>query len=90
MGSEMCIRDRSLGTELGALAEWTIESTQAVVEAVAQRLDLKVGKVAQPLRVALTGDSASPGIGQTLVLVGRDKALRRIDRAIQYVSSKTD
>ena len=80
---------QALGTELGALAEWTIESTQAVVEAVAQRLELKMGKVAQPLRVALTGDSASPGIGQTLVLVGRDKALRRIDRAIRYVSSKT-
>ena len=81
---------QSLEAELGELAEWTIESTQAVVEAVAQRLELKMGKVAQPLRVAVTGDSASPGIGQTLLLVGRDKALRRIDRAIRYVSSKAD
>ncbi len=90
LGNESLLVLQSLGTELGALAEWTIESTQAVVEAVAERLELKMGKVAQPLRVALTGDSASPGIGQTLVLVGRDKALRRIDRAIQYMSSKTD
>ncbi len=78
---------QSLREELSGLTEWTIESTQAVVEAVAERLELKMGKVAQPLRVALTGDSASPGIGQTLALVGRDKSLRRIDRAIQYVSS---
>ena len=79
---------QSLQDELSGLTEWTIESTQAVVEAVAERLELKMGKVAQPLRVALTGDSASPGIGQTLV--GRDKSLRRIDRAIQYVSSVTE
>lgn len=90
LGNESLLVLQSLGTELGALAEWTIESTQAVVEAVAERLELKMGKVAQPLRVALTGDSASPGIGQTLVLIGRDNALRRIDRAIKYVASKTD
>ena len=90
LGNESLLVLQSLGTELGALAAWTIESTQAVVEAVAQRLELKMGKVAQPLRVALTGDSASPGIGQTLVLIGRDNALRRIDRAIKYVASKTD
>jgi len=50
---------------------------------------VKLGKVAQPLRVALTGQAASPGIGTTLLLVGRERALARIDRALAYVGLQT-
>ena len=77
-----------LSEELGALAEWTVGSTQSAVEAVAAQLQLKMGKVAQPVRVAVTGDSASPGIGQTLALIGRAGTLRRLDRAIEYVQDR--
>lgn len=70
---------------LATLEDWTEESTQAAVESVAERLDLKLGKVAQPLRVALTGQAASPGTGVTLLLVGRDRTLKRIDRAVAYI-----
>ena len=45
-------------------------------------------KVAQPLRVAVTGDSASPGIGQTLALVGKGSTLRRLDRAMEFVRAR--
>jgi glutamyl-tRNA synthetase len=41
-----------------------------------------MGKVAQPIRVAVTGNTTSPGIGETLLLVGRDEALRRLDTAL--------
>jgi glutamyl-tRNA synthetase len=74
-----------------ALAEtdvWTIERTQTVVESVAEMHDVKLGKLAQPLRVALTGQAASPGIGVTLALVGRERALQRIDRAIEYIGQR--
>ena len=57
---------------------------------MAKQLNLKMGKVAQPLRVAVTGDSASPGIGQTLVLLGQEKALVRIKKAVQYVVDVTE
>lgn len=77
-----------LSEEFGALGEWTVSSTQSAVEAVATQLQLKMGKVAQPLRVAVTGDSASPGIGQTLALIGRARTLRRLDRAIEYVQDR--
>jgi glutamyl-tRNA synthetase len=50
--------------------------------------DVKLGKLAQPLRVALTGQAASPGIGVTLALVGRERALQRIDRAIEYIGQR--
>jgi glutamyl-tRNA synthetase len=59
-----------------------------VVETTAERLKLKMGKVAQPLRVAVTGDSASPGIGQTLYLLGREETLQRVQRALDYVNKQ--
>ena len=77
-----------LHERLGELGEWTVESTQAAVESVAGELELKMGKVAQPLRVAVTGESASPGIGQTLALIGREKTLRRLVRAVEFVKAR--
>jgi glutamyl-tRNA synthetase len=81
-------RDVLLGVKeaLAAVAEWTELSTQQAVEQVAEAQGLKLGKVAQPLRVALTGRAASPGIGTTLVLVGRARSLARIDRALAYIA----
>jgi glutamyl-tRNA synthetase len=78
----------TLDRDLGSLDEWSVDATQAAVEATAERLDLKMGKVAQPLRVAVTGDSASPGIGQTLYLLGREETLQRVQRALDYVNKQ--
>jgi glutamyl-tRNA synthetase len=77
----------ALRTALAAPTEWTEAATQAAVERVATELSLKLGKVAQPLRVALTGKAASPPIGVTLLLVGRERALRRIERARAFIDS---
>ena len=65
----------------------TGKATQGVVEQVATAAGVGLGKVAQPLRVALTGDVSSPGIGTTLELVGRERALTRIDRALDLIRS---
>jgi glutamyl-tRNA synthetase len=72
---------------LAGLPAWEDEPAQQVVERVAEAGGVGLGKVAQPLRVALTGDVASPGIGTTLRLVGRDRALSRIDRALDFIRS---
>jgi glutamyl-tRNA synthetase len=79
----------ALNEQLTALdaAQWTEEGTQAVVERVAAEAQVGMGTVAQPRRVALTGDSASPGIGTTLVLVGRERTLARIARALAHIES---
>ncbi|MCU0833761.1 MAG: glutamate--tRNA ligase [Chromatiaceae bacterium] len=73
------------GFELLALEDWVPETLHRVVERVAEDLGLKLGKVAQPLRVAVVGRAASPGIDQTLWLVGKDATLRRIDRALGHI-----
>jgi len=73
---------------LAALDEWTAETLHAVVTVVSEELDLNMGKVAQPLRVAISGRSATPGIDVTLYLVGREQTLARIDRALDYISDR--
>jgi glutamyl-tRNA synthetase len=67
--------------ELAALAEWTPEAVHGAVERVAAALELGMGKVAAPLRVAMTGTQVSPSIEHTIYLAGRDGALARIDEA---------
>jgi glutamyl-tRNA synthetase len=77
----------ALGEAFKTVAEWSEASTQAIVEQVAAQLGLKLGKIAQPLRVALTGRAASPGIGTTLLLVGRERSVERIGRALAYIDA---
>ncbi|HEU4985513.1 MAG TPA: glutamate--tRNA ligase [Rhizobiaceae bacterium] len=60
------------------LEEWTVESTEAAVRDYAERTGRKLGKVAQPLRAALTGRTTSPGIFDVLAVLGRDESLARI------------
>jgi glutamyl-tRNA synthetase len=75
---------------LAELADWTPENLHQAVIHVAESLNLKLGKVAQPLRVAIAGRAASPGIDVTLHLVGRDACLRRIDRALDYIGERME
>ena len=74
---------------LHALADWEPAALHAAVAECAEALSLNLGKVAQPLRVALTGAAASPAIELTLQMVGRDAALSRIDRAIARVRERS-
>jgi len=68
--------------ELAALPEWTPEAVHGAVERVAASLELGMGKVAAPLRVAMTGTQVSPSIEHTIYLAGREGALARIDDAL--------
>ncbi len=67
-----------LHTALDAVHNWDTETTEAAVRSVAEEAGVKLGQVAQPLRVALTGRKTSPGIFDVLVLLGRDESLARI------------
>ncbi|HET7605476.1 MAG TPA: glutamate--tRNA ligase [Sphingomicrobium sp.] len=63
---------------LAALAEWDAASLEAAVREVAEAGGVKLGKLAQPLRAALTGRTTSPGIFDVLALLGREESLARI------------
>jgi glutamyl-tRNA synthetase len=58
--------------------DWTLAALEASLKAMAEELGLGLGKLAQPLRAALTGQTTSPGIFDVLVLLGRDESLARI------------
>jgi glutamyl-tRNA synthetase len=76
---------RALGGRLADLAVWEPERLDEAVRGVAGELEVGMGKVAQPLRVALTGTAASPSIDKTLWLTRRERSLARIARALEYV-----
>lgn len=59
--------------------DWTTEALEANLKQMAEELELGLGKLAQPLRAALTGTTTSPGIFDVLVLLGREEAIARID-----------
>jgi glutamyl-tRNA synthetase len=63
-------------------APWTVEAVEAALRGAVERSGMKAKQVFQPLRVALTGTTVSPGIFETVALVGREAALARIDRAL--------
>ena len=63
---------------LAALANWDAASLETAIREVAEANDVKLGKLAQPLRAVLTGRTTSPGIFDVLALLGRDESLDRI------------
>ncbi len=73
---------RAVREQLAALAEWRAEAIHGVIQAVATGAGAGMGKVAQPVRVAVSGGSVSPPIDGTLEILGRETTLQRLDRAI--------
>jgi glutamyl-tRNA synthetase len=79
---------QQLYDNLGELESWDAESIHGVIEKITEKLDVGMGKVGQPLRVAVTGGSFSPPIDQTVELLGRERSISRIKRAIDYIATK--
>jgi glutamyl-tRNA synthetase len=59
---------------------WKAENLHPVVESVAQEMEIGMGKVGMPLRIAVTGRGQSPGIDVTMELIGKSKCMERIER----------
>ncbi len=70
---------------LAGLGAWSVAGVHGVLEATAARLGLGLGKIAQPLRVAITGTQVSPSIDHTVFLAGQAQALARIDAALAKI-----
>ncbi len=79
---------RNIRERLEIQNPWTPNALHALVEEIAAAHELKLGKIAQPLRVAVTGSAASPSIDVTLHLVGREQCLKRLDKALAYIDAR--
>ena len=84
-GSEQILQ--KLLDQFSTQAQWDGERLHQIVLDTAESMDVKLGKVAQPLRVAVTGTSMSPSIDLTLSLLGREKTLSRLRRAIEHIKN---
>jgi glutamyl-tRNA synthetase len=85
------IRDAlaALLDEFAAVERWSAANIHAAMEAIANKLDLKFGKIGQPLRVAVTGGPISPPIDITVELVGKERTLARLERALAYIDKRS-
>ena len=72
------------------LGDWDREQIHAAIDDVAEQQAMKFGKIAQPLRVAVTGGAVSPSIDVTLELLGRDRTLSRLARALELIQRRID
>ena len=75
---------------LEALVNWTAPAIHEAIQALAEKTGSGLGKIAQPLRVAVSGGSVSPPIDQTLAILGREATLTRVTRAIGYTGRGSD
>ena len=74
---------KTVADALAPLTEWTLEGIETAIRTVAEDAGLGLGKVAQPLRAALTGRTTSPGIFDVLYHLGRDETLGRLGDQVQ-------
>ena len=76
---------RLLAEKLAALEVFEEQALEDAFRAVMDETGLKLGKIAQPVRVALTGRTASPGIFEIIEIIGREKVLKRLARAVTFM-----
>lgn len=72
------------------LQSFSEEILETAFMAVMDQTGLKLGKIAQPVRVALTGKTASPGIFEVAAIIGKDKVISRLQKAIRYIKDRED
>ncbi|MEH6826456.1 MAG: hypothetical protein V7629_21475, partial [Motiliproteus sp.] len=74
--------------KLSQLEEWSLEAIHQAIEDTASELEVGMGKVGMPLRVAVTGAGMSPAVDLTLFLVGKARSEQRISKAIEFVANR--
>ena len=79
---------KDVTVRLRALVNWTEEGIAAVIENCAADHGINMGKLGQPLRIAVTGGPVSPPIDVTLALAGRERTLERVERALVLISQR--
>ncbi|MBF0447926.1 MAG: glutamate--tRNA ligase [Magnetococcales bacterium] len=79
-----------LARRLAALPNWTLEGIEKAFSSILDSYEIKMVKLAQPVRVALTGTANSPGIYETLHLLGREKSLARLEAGVRFLQEKAE
>jgi glutamyl-tRNA synthetase len=75
----------ALHNELGTIVDFNTENIENVIRNLAEKLEISAAKIIHPTRLAVTGSGVSPGLFETLEILGKDTVLRRINNAIEYL-----
>jgi glutamyl-tRNA synthetase len=78
----------ALREKLAGLDDWSAEVIHQAIDATAEQFELKMAKIGMPLRVAVTGGGVSPSIDVTMQLIGHERCLRGIDKALKYIEER--
>lgn len=81
---------QSMREKFAAVSEWHASNIHAEIQHYSEQSGLKMGKIGPPIRVAVCGSANSPSIDITLELIGKNRVLKRIDRAIQHIQSQVE
>jgi glutamyl-tRNA synthetase len=81
---------KQLRTRLAALDDYSQENLEKIFLGLMEAFELKLGKIAQPVRVALTGTSVSPGIFEIIAVLGRQRVVSRLEAAIAYIEQRPE
>jgi len=73
---------------LAAIEDWSRGAIEECIRVIAERFEINMGKLGQPLRVATTGGSVSPPIDATLWLIGRERVVERLDTAVAFIKER--
>ncbi len=80
---------KALYDSLKSLETWDNNHIKSSIEDTANKLEIKMGKLAQPLRVAVTGAGISPSIDDTFRLLGQEKSLMRLRKGIEFIENRS-
>lgn len=75
--------------KLAAIGDWQVASIHHAIQSTAEELEVGMGKVGMPLRVAVTGQGQSPSVDVTIHAIGQQRALTRIDRALAFIDERS-
>ena len=74
--------------KLAAITDWTAENVHHAIQATADELEVGMGKVGMPLRVAVTGAGQSPALGVTVHAIGKTRSIERINKALDFIAER--
>ena len=76
--------------KLESSEDFSEKNLEGVFKAVMEETGLKLGKIAQPVRVALTGKTASPGIFEIVAILGPDRVIKRLRQALSFIENRIE
>lgn len=74
--------------KLAAITDWTAENVHQAIQSTADELEVGMGKVGMPLRVAVTGAGQSPGLDVTVCAIGQQRSIARIRQALAFIATR--